>query len=251
MGVSPFLEVALLQQTRLHLVGIAQVGEGLEPARLQILHDQKRSVGPPAHIKIVVELLLDDDIEPRERHRAVGAGSKSEVDVGVGAEIGRARVDHDMVVSRFRDIDRHAPGIVVVGNLRRAAPLHIHPGMLDNGLPGKGHLADHHGRHMARALADLERRDVVRRVEQLAKCHGAGHAPHTARSQHGEQRFPTVALFDIVELLAHGRECLVPCDAHPARVLTLGIGSLHGIAKAIRVIRRLQRRLRFRATVRH
>ncbi len=156
-----------------------------------------------------------------------------------------------MVVGRLRDIDRHAPGIVVVGNLRRAAPLHIHPGMLDNGLPGKGHLADHHGRHVARALADLERRDVVRRVEQLAKCHGAGHAPHTARSQHGEQRFPTVALFDIVELLAHGRECLVPCDAHPARVLTLGIGSLHGIAKAIRVIRRLQRRLRFRAAVRH
>ena len=51
--------------------------------------------GPVADEPLVVELLADDDVEPAEAHRGVGAGSQLEVEVGQLGLIRDARIEHD------------------------------------------------------------------------------------------------------------------------------------------------------------
>src|SRR5699024_2705478 len=66
---------------------------------------------------------------------------------------------------------------------------------------------------------------------------------------HVEDGLPAVALHDLVELLPDGLHGLVPRDAHPTRILALGVRALHGVVDAVGVVRRLDGRLRLAAAI--
>ena len=244
-----FLHIGFLEQARFDFFWTA--GTHLLPTgRLDILAHEERAVRPPLHPKLVVQVVLHDHVEPAEPHRAVGAGTQRIPYVGFFAEVRLTRIDDDVLVRLDRSIDRRATRVIVVGQLRSAAPLHEHARPVDRGHPAVRTSRHHTGGHMAGTLANLVRLMGVRRVQNALHAERARHAVDAAGAAHREHGVPAALLLDLVELRAGFGESLVPADAHPTRiVVALGIRAFHGIREPIGMVARLQRSLRLAAAV--
>ena len=66
-------------------------------------------------------------------------------------------------------------------------------------------------------------------------------AVHAARAGHVEQGLRTILGADGLDALIDGVDGLVPGNAHPAGVLTLGVRALHGITQAVGMVAGLHR----------
>ena len=250
-GTPAFDEVGLLEQVvfrgavaRSGLVGLGVI--------VGVVHDEHGGVHPLADIEVVVELLVDDDVEPGKAHCRVGAGAQRQPDVGFLAQVGHARVDDDVGIGARCDIDGGAARVVVVGQLRCTAPLHIHAGTTNGLHPGVSVGGVHCGGVEARALADLVCLNGVGGVEALLVGAVGTHCPDAARAAHGEVGLIAVLVLELFELGAKNLLGLVPADALPTRIVgTLGVRALHGVLDAVGVIGGLQRCLALGAVVAH
>ena len=193
--------------------------------------------------------MLDDDVLPAQRERAVGAGLEIQPVVGLLARAGQARVDADVYVGLIHLVHQVAAAVIVVGVLGRGSPLHVHARPVAQRHPrGAVDRADP-PHQAARPLADLGGNVRVRGIEQpFVERIGAVY-PLARRTRHVENGLPAVPVDDLLELLTDGLHRLVPRDALPAGVLALGIRALHGMVDAIGMVRRLDGRLRLAAAV--
>ena len=249
--VAALFDVALLEQEGLHVPVRAVGAHGGEAGGLHVLAHEERGVRPFLGVQLVVELLLDDDVRPGQAQRGVGAGAQVLPVVGLFAHVGHARVDADVDVGARRDVDGGAARVVVVGQLRRAAPLHVHLRAADRLHPRHGELRHHGGGEVARALADLPGFHVVRRLEHVLQDGLRVHAPDARRAHLAGDGLAAVLRFDLHEVVDDGLHGLVPADALPSGLLALGIRALHGVVQTVGVVRRLDGRLRLRAAVAH
>ena len=232
-----FLEVGLGQQLRLHVDAAVALHQ---PALRQlglVVHVEERRVRPATHHRVIVSFVFDDPVEPRQRQRAVGAGTKRQPDVGFLAQRRDARIHHDMLRRTMRDVGDRAVRGVVVGVLARRAPLHVHAGLGLHLHPRGPHLVGHDAAEVARAFAHLVGQMRVRRAEQLLHALVRPERPHARRAAHHEDGLPAVLLLHFLELLAAYLERLVQRDAHPTGiVLALRVRALHRETKAVGMI---------------
>ena len=219
-------------------------------SRAHLLAHEERGVGPAFHERLVDEVVLDDDMHPRQRQRAVGLRVQRLPDVGLAAEVGQARIDRDEVVCFLRRVDGHAARVVVVRHLGGTAPTHHDARLVDRRLPAERIGTLHERGEVARALANLIRRHAVRRLEQRRERAVRAHAPTAGRTRHDHDGFAAVLVDDFLVLLGHGLVGLVPRDAHPARIARiLGVRAFHRVQDAVGMVGRLDGRLRLRAAV--
>ena len=200
---------------------------------------EERAVGPALHEVLVVGVVVDDPLQPAERHGQVGADADGKPQVGFLAQRTHARVNENVLVGALRAVHDGTVGGVVVGVLRRGAPLHVHDGALLHLHPGRALLVGEHAAEVARALADLVGgMEVVGSEDGLQGTVGRLR-PHTRGTAHGEDRLSAVLVDELVVLgadLVHG---LGEVHAHPAGiVLAFGVGALHGIAQTVGVVQR-------------
>ena len=251
VGAAALLDVAFLEQRGFH-VPVGTVGaHGGKAGRLHVLAHEERGVRPLLHVQIVVKLLLDDDVRPGQCQGTVGAGAQVLPVVGFLAHVGHAGVDADVHVGARRHVHGGAAGVVVVGQLGRAAPLHVHLRARDGFHPRHGELRHHGGGEVARAFADLPGLHVVRRFQHVLQDGLRVHAPDARRAHLAGDSLAAVLGFDVQEVVHDGLHGLVPRDTLPAGLLALRVRALHGIVQAVGVVRRLDGRLRLRAAVAH
>ena len=250
--VAVFLEVGFLQQARLHLVSTAREAVILEAARLDIVAHQERTVRPFLGKEVVIELVVDEHVQPAHDHGAVGAGTQVQPDISFLAQVGQTRVDNDVRVGLFGDVDDRAARVVVVGELGTGTPRRVDLRAADGLHPRRLHHRIERRGKEARAFADLPRNAHVGRAGQLAQGPVCHHAPNAARTGQAEDGFATVAVDAFLHLLRDGRHGLVPRNAHPTRVvLAASVRALHGIVQTVRMVGRLQGRLTLAAMVAH
>ena len=204
---------------------------------------KERAVGPALHEVLVVGVVVDDPLQPAERHGKVGADADGKPQVGLLAQRAHARVNENVLVGALRAVHDGTVGGVVVGILGSGTPLHVHDRALLHLHPRRALLVGEHAAEVARALADLVGgMEVVGSEDGLQGAVGRL-GPHTRGTAHGEDRLSAVLVDDLV----HG---LGEVDAHPAGiVLALGVGALHGVAQTIGVVQRQHGRLGLRAAV--
>ena len=245
-----FLEVGLGQQLRLHVDAAIALHQPAFGELGFVVDVEERCVRPATHHGVVIGLVLDDPIEPRQRQRAIGAGTKRQPDIGLFAQRRDARIHHDMLRRAMRDVGDRAVRGVVVGIFARRAPLHVHAGLGLHLHPRGSHLVGHDAAEVARAFAHLVGQMRVRRAEQLFHALIRPERPHARRAAHHEDGLPAVLLLHFLELLAAYLERLVQRDAHPTGiVLALRVRALHRETKAVGMVQRLHRRLRLRTAV--
>ena len=259
VGAAALYQIHLLQKARLQLRAdkilqgrnLNRRGEiEVAAARgLHVLHHEQGRIGPALHELPVDEVLLNENVLPGQRQRAVGARLQVQPVVGLLARAGQARVDADVRLGGAHAVHQVAAAVVVVRVLRRGAPLHVHARPVAQRHP-RGAVDRADPAHEAtRALADLGRHMGVGSVEQpLVERVGAVN-PLAGRAAHVEDGLTAVLVHDLLELRADGLHGLVPGDALPARLLALGVGALHGMVDAVGVVGRLKRRLRLAAAV--
>ena len=250
-------QVHLLEQAGLELVA-GQVGRGGDgggegevtaAGGLHVLDDEKRCVGPALHELPVHQVMLEHEVLPAVGQSAVRAGAQVQPVVGLLAGAGEAGVNDDVRVCLGEGIHEVAAGVVVVGVLRRGAPLHVHAGTVAQGHPRSAVDGGDPAHEAARALADLGGDVRVGRVEQPL-VEGVGAVDPLARgAAHVEDGLATVLVDDLGELLTDGLHGLFPADAHPAGLLALGVRALHGVVDARGVIGGLDRCLALGAVV--
>ena len=124
--VAVFLQVAFLEQARLDLALAAGEAVDLVAGGLHIVANQERRVGPLLGEQVVVQVVVDQHVQPAHGHGAIGAGAQVQPDVGLLAQVGHARIDHDVRVGFLGDVDHGTAGIVVVRKLRAGAPRRVH-----------------------------------------------------------------------------------------------------------------------------
>ncbi len=248
--LAAFLDVGLGDELRAHVDAAVALHEPALGLPRLVLAEEERGVGPAAHHGVVVGLVLDDPVEPAERQGAVGAGAQGQPDVGLLGQRRDARVDADVRRSVRGHVGNGAVGGVVVGVLNGSAPLQIH---LRLGLylhPGGAHLVGHDAGPMARALAHLIGQVRVRGAEQLLHTLVGAKRPHARRAAHHEDGLSAVLVHALAQTLAGQLEGLIQRDAHPTGIVgALGVGALHGVAQAIRMIGSVHGRLRLRAAM--
>ena len=205
VGIAAFLHIALLQEARFELEGARGEAEGLVAGRLDVVAYQERPVGPPFREQLVVEIVVDDDVEPAHGHSAVGAGTKAQPDIGLLAEIGHARVDHNVRVGLFGNVNDGAAGVVVIRHLRSCAPRRVHLWAADGFHPRGLHHGVHGGGEEARSFAHLPRNSHIGRAGQLSEGAVGEHAPDATSSRHAENGFAAVAIHTLLHFLSDGR----------------------------------------------
>ena len=228
-----------------HLQEVALVGLAVG---LRVV--EERAVGPALHEVLVVGVVVDDPLQPAERHGQVGADADGKPQVGLLAQRAHARVNQNVLVGALRAVHDGTVGGVVIGVLGRGAPLHVHDGALLDLHPRRALLIGEHAAEVARPLADLVGgMEVVGPEDGLQGAVGRLR-PHARGTAHGEDRLSAVLVDELVVLgadLVHG---LGEVHAHPAGiVLALGVGALHGVAQTIGVVQRQHGRLGLRAAV--
>ena len=211
---------------------------------------EERAVGPALHEVLVVGVVVDDPLQPAERHGQIGADADGQPQIGLLAQRAHARVNQNVLVGALRAVHDGTVGGVVVGILGSGTPLHVHDGALLHLHPRRALLVGEHAAEVARALADLVGgMEVVGSEDGLQGAVGRL-SPHARGTAHGEDRLSAVLVDELVVLgadLVHG---LGKVDAHPAGiVLALGVGALHGVAQTIGVVQRQHGRLGLRAAV--
>ena len=246
-----FLDVGLLQQAvALRTVRGLRVGHGAFP--VLVFHNQHGSVHPFAHVQVVVQALVDDHVNPAQTHSGVGAGAQRQPDVGFLAQVRLTRVNQNVEIGARGDVDGSTAGVVVVRQLRSAAPLHVHARTTDNFHPAVGVVVVQLRGVETRALADFVCLNGVRADEALLQCSVGAHGPNAARAGHAEVRLVAVLGLQLGELAADGVHSLVPRDALPTGIVgILRVRALHGVLQAVRMVRGLQRCLALRAVVAH
>ena len=254
--------IAFLQQARLELrahdvggdAGVVERRGQVDVAAargLPVLHHEERRVRPALHELPVHQVVLDDEVLPAQRQRAVGAGTQVQPVVGLLARAGQARIDADVHVGLGHLVHEVAAAVIVVRVFGRGPPLHVHARPVAQRHPRRAVDRADPPHQTARPLADFRRHVRVRRVEQpLVERVGPVH-PLARRARHVEDALSAVAVHQLVELGADDLHRLVPRDALPAGILALGIRALHGMVDAVGVVRRLDGRLRLRAAVAH
>ena len=219
---------------------------------LHAVYHKEGSIGPALDVEILVEIVLDDEIDPCQTQGAVGAGLEVHVDVGLVAQVGHARVNRHIGISSRGDVDRGTAALVVVGDLGGSAPGDENARAVGGGHPGVGELGDHLGGHVARALADLPGGHRVGRADELQPRTVGVLGPDARSAAHEEHGLAAVLVLELLELLGDGAVRLVPGDAHPARVGgALGVRALHGVVDAVGVVGGLDGRLALGAAVAH
>ena len=178
--IAVFLQVAFLEQARLDLALAAGEAVDLIAGGLHVVANQERRVGPLLCEQVVVQVVVDQHVQPTHGHGAVGAGAQVQPDVGLLTQVGHTRIDHDMRVGLLGDVDHGTAGIIVVRKLRTGTPGRVdlraanrlHPRCLHHGVQ--------RGSEEARALAHLPRNAHVRAADQLAERAVCEHAPDAA-----------------------------------------------------------------------
>ena len=250
--IAVFLQVAFLEQARLHLTLAAGEAVDLVAGRLHVVANQERRVGPLLGEQVVVQVVVDQHVQPAHGHGAVGAGAQVKPDVGLLAQVCHTRIDHDVRVGLLGDVDHGTAGVVVVRKLRTGTPGCVYLRAADRLHPRCLHHGVQRGGEEARALAHLPRDAHVRAADQLAERAVCEHAPDAAGARHAEDGFSAVAVHRLLQFLGDGAHRLIPADAHPTGiVLTACVRALHGVVQTVGVVRRLQRRLAFAAMVAH
>ena len=228
--VAVFLQVAFLQQARLHLELAAGEAVGLVAGGLDVVAHEERAVRPLLGEQVVVQLVVDEDVQPAHGHGAVGAGAQVQPDVGFLAQVRHAGVNHDVRVGLLGNVDDGTARVVVVRQLRAGAPRRVHLRAADGLHPGSLHHGVHGGGEEARALAHLPRDAHVRAADQLAKRAVREHAPNARRAGHAEDCLAAVAVHGLLQLLGDGAHGLVPRDALPTGiVLAARVRALHRV----------------------
>ena len=240
------VDVSLGEQAALVLEGTASllVGTGVA-AGLHVGHHDERGVGPALEELVVGQVVLEDDMAPAQGQGGVGAGAQVQPVIGLGAEVGLARVDRDVGVGLGGHVDGHAGRVVVVGLRLLGGPLHKDGGVGVDVAPRPGLYVVKGAGKVARALADLVGGHNVGRAKELGAHAGVRlHAPLAAGAAPAEQRLGAVLLADLHDVVGDGLVGLFPTDAHPAGIVgALGVGALKRVAQAVGVIGGLQRRL--------
>ena len=248
------IDISFGEQPRAILVRALRVLNCLGVSgRLHIGHDDERRIRPTLHELPIHEIVLQDDMAPPQRHGVIGSGAQVQPILRGATKVRHAGVDHDECLGLTRHIDDQTRGIVVVRDGGIGSPLHVLRRMVDNLAPRPRLNVVKTRREMARALAYLIRGHDVRRAEQLKRHAGIRlHAPLASRAAPGEQAFGTVLLTYLHDVVRDSSIRLVPADPHPARIFAaLGIRALHRELDAIRMVRRLDRRLTLAAMVAH
>ena len=246
-----FLDVGLLEQAVL-LGAVRGLGIGDGRLPILVLHHQHGGVHPFAHVQVVVEALVDDDVDPAQAHGGIGAGAQRQPDIGFLAQVRLTRVHQDVVIGARCHVYRGTARVIVVRQLGSAAPLHVHARTADGLHPAVSVVVVELRGIETRAFADLVGLDRVRAYEALLQRRVRAHGPDAAGAGHAEVRLVAVLGLQLAELLADGLHGFVPSDALPAGIVgILRVRALHGVLQAIGMICSLQRGLALGAVIAH
>ena len=239
------LDIGLFQQARGQMNALATLLD-IPAGRLDVLAEQKRSISPTLDIQIVVQVVLDDDVRPRLRDVAIGTRTNGQPIIRLFAKRTLTRVDEDMRIGALGSVHYRATRIVIIGILACGAPLHVHFRLHDRFHPIGTHVVGQKLRHVTRAFADFVAQKTVRRVQKKLQVAVRSHTPHTRGAAEAHHGFTAVAINELLELVRTCLDRLIPANALPTRILAFCARTLHRIQQAIRMVGRLQARLRFR-----
>ena len=210
------------------------------------------AVRPLLHEVVIVEVLVDDDGQPRHGECGVGAGAHPQMHLCARGQPVHTRVDADELRTALHEIDdrmapqpvavrrerhlaphdddlRHPVHGVVVGSLQAAGVVHL-------GIVSAQHVRAGHG---ARLVAGIARLGVagVRRAEHGLRHVGHQDAARAPRAREHGHALGAVGVAEVVALLLDQGIGLIPCDALPLVVLAAVLRiALHRIDHAARVV---------------
>ncbi len=231
---------------RVHVVGPHLLG-AIGQARVGV--DEEGQVRPVLHELLVVQVVRDVLVNPRQHERAVGAGAHGERHVGLGGLGGHVGVDDDGLHAEVRPgVGQPVAAVGRLGGVRLAAPQHedalrvVAAGAVQLGVVGDAHPAIHVVHVNAAVEAHRGGGDEVARHGALAGAGGqrvaaaegvveAGGLPldvGAAASAGAPVGVGAVLLHGRGDLLAGQVNGLVPADGLPL-VLAALADALHGV----------------------
>ncbi|MDT4834140.1 hypothetical protein FQZ97_677740 [compost metagenome] len=211
---------------------------------------QQRGIGPRAHETFVEARVRDQQVDQPQRQCRIGSGPHGQPGVSLPRERRGARIDHHHLRPvRAASTDRvglRQPGVRWV-----VPPQHDQFGLR---VVGRRHpAAEGEGvREVLVPVADLgrvadvgaaeeahEALDPIDAVRQW-RAAGCGHSEH--------HRLGTALGLDGTQALGGLGQCLVPADAHPARIrFGLGPRATHRVAQPVRTVHQFGRGLALHA----
>ncbi len=245
------VDVGLGQDTGLHVDAAVHLHEpALLRAAILLRIPQERGVGPATDEQVVVGLIVDDPLQPRQGQAQVGTDAQRQPQVGFLSQRRHARVNKNMLISALRAVNNRTVGGVVVGVLGCGAPLHVHQRTLLNLHPGRTDFVGQNTGEVARALADLVCQMGIRGREDGLQGAVRRLSPNAGRAAHREVGLSAVLLDDLIELGAGLVKGIGQADADPAGiVLTLRVRALQAVAQTIGMVQCEHGRLRLRAAM--
>lgn len=201
---------------------------------------------------MIVEILVDDDPQPRHRHGGIGAGTHAQMHFGARGEPVDARVDADELGTALHEVDdRMAEQAVTIGSERHLAPhdhdlRHVVLGVIVGTFQTTRvvhfrvvrteNMRTGHGARLVACITGL-RVACVRRAQNCL-CHvGNEDAARAARSGEHGHAFRTVGVAEVIALLLHDGERLIPTDAFPLVVFAAEFRvALHRVNDTARVV---------------
>ena len=229
---------------------LADLGGALRGPLLHMLGYDVEARGPLFHELVVVQVFVDDDVQPGAGQRRVGAGTDGQPVFRASAPPGQTWVDRDDLGAHLDALHQPVADVAVgVGGQRLVAPHHQHLGRtelvghvavgmplrgVDDGEVAHGSDAAAGARQVARIAREADVRHVRRlegSLEEVVQLpHRAARRALRAQDGLGAVLFPhlaRLALNDVVRL--------VPRDALPLVLATL-TGALHGVLQTVRVV---------------
>ena len=198
------------------------------------------AVRPLLHELLVVKLLVDDDVHPTERKRAVGAGAQAQPYVGTGRILGAAGIDHDDL------------RIGIVGEQLAVAPMLRKIAAL-GGVAAPEH--DALGVRCRRGRSELAERCAFNRIGGAPAHLGAAHGNvgtavlveeardipfvGTSGAMREHDRFRSVLVGKPAQLGTDLLACLIPRDLLPL-ARSARADSLERVVQALRVVKPLE-----------
>ena len=225
----------------------------VERILLRALGELVEAVAPLFHELVVIPVVFDDEVDHAERQRRVRAGADLEKMLGVGGEVGPARVDADDFTAALHAVDdpcahkavraadagvlapdddilRHLPARIVVA-------LFKHLGAVGDA----GVAVDHAHSSEARGVAGLAREAKlapVRAAVSIAEVRDRT-ADIAPGALHEDDGLRSEIALELLELFLDDVERLVPCDALEFAAAALA-DALHRVKEAVLVVKILR-----------
>ena len=218
---------------------------------LHALGELVKAIRPTLNEVMIVEIFGDDDVQHRHTERRICTRTQAKVPVGARRHPVDARVD----THELRAAAHHVDGgvteqTVTVRRQRLLAPKNDELRKLEHGVvvaAGQAaciiHLGirgakDIRGTRNARNIARITRLSVaiVRSADRGMSIRGKHRAALATGSAHDKDRFRTVGLLVIVNLLGKQIKGFIPRDALPFVLATIFASTLHRIEHSIGVV---------------